>query len=201
MLHEGLDEFAADELCTTHQVDGAALLLLTEDDLKRPPVELPQLGVIKNLMVKVKKLRQENLQSAIMLGYSYRDIQINDGYCVPGISPRYGSAGGIQPNGMVMGSVERQMSSHLEPEYLKLLLSYMYMFLVFLLTAFVMVIVDDRVPDMKKYPPLPDLVLDNLPVIPGAFELCELTALTLLCIWIAILVFHKHRLVPDYRIL
>lgn len=87
------------------------------------------------------------------------------------------------------------MSSHLEPEYIKLLMSYLYMFFVFMLTSFVMVIVHDRVPDMKKYPPLPDLVLDNLPFIPGAFEMCELTGLILSTIWFVVLVFHKHRFI------
>jgi uncharacterized BrkB/YihY/UPF0761 family membrane protein len=85
------------------------------------------------------------------------------------------------------------MSHHLEPEYLKCILSYIYMFLVFLLSSFVMVIVHDRVPAMEKYPPLPDLVLDNLPVIPWAFAMCELTASTLFVIFAVTMFFHKHR--------
>jgi hypothetical protein len=88
-----------------------------------------------------------------------------------------------------------RMSHHLSPEFAKLAVSYVYMFVVFMLTAFVMVVVHDRVPDMDRYPPLPDIVLDNLPYIPWAFELCELTAISMSLALVVILVIHKHRLV------
>lgn len=68
-----------------------------------------------------------------------------------------------------------------------------YVFLVTWVTAVVMVIVHDKVPDMKKYPPLPDLFLDNVPHIPWAFDMCEITGSFLMAIWIAVLFFHKHR--------
>uniref|UniRef100_A0A1I7XF48 Type IV conjugative transfer system protein TraL n=1 Tax=Heterorhabditis bacteriophora TaxID=37862 RepID=A0A1I7XF48_HETBA len=46
---------------------------------------------------------------------------------------------------------------------------------------------------MKTYPPLPDIVLDNLPLIPWAFDMCEFIGVALSAIWLIILVFHKHR--------
>lgn len=68
-----------------------------------------------------------------------------------------------------------------------------YVFLVTWVTAVVMVIVHDKVPDMKKYPPLPDLFLDNVPHIPWAFDMCEITGSFLMAIWLVVLFFHKHR--------
>ncbi|KAI6215822.1 SAM domain-containing protein [Aphelenchoides besseyi] len=77
----------------------------------------------------------------------------------------------------------------------KMFVSLGYCLLSLFITAFVMVLVHDRVPDMKRYPPLPDLVLDNLPLIPWAFECCEYIGLLMGGIWITILMFHKYRVV------
>ncbi|KHJ95940.1 hypothetical protein OESDEN_04107 [Oesophagostomum dentatum] len=77
----------------------------------------------------------------------------------------------------------------------KLFIAFLYCLSSLLITAFVMVLVHDRVPDMKTYPPLPDIVLDNLPLIPWAFEMCELIGVVLSAIWFTILLFHKHRVI------
>ncbi len=45
-------------------------------------------------------------------------------------------------------------------------LSITYFVVVAIITSLVMVTVHDRVPDMQKYPPLPDIFLDNVPLIP-----------------------------------
>lgn len=84
-------------------------------------------------------------------------------------------------------------ASHLPPEIWKAFISLAYLFIVTWITAFVMVIVHDRVPDMKKYPPLPDIFLDNVPHIPWAFDMCEVTGTILFAIWLIVLIFHKYR--------
>lgn len=70
-----------------------------------------------------------------------------------------------------------------------------YAFLVTWITAFVMVVVHERVPDMKRYPPLPDIFLDNVPHIPWAFHMCEITGTILFTLWLCVCIVHKHRLV------
>uniref|UniRef100_A0A915PKC6 SAM domain-containing protein n=1 Tax=Setaria digitata TaxID=48799 RepID=A0A915PKC6_9BILA len=79
--------------------------------------------------------------------------------------------------------------------FIKLTIAFCYCTSSLLITAFVMALVHDRVPDMKTYPPLPDIVLDNLPLIPWAFQVCEGIAVCLALLWFTILFFHKHRVV------
>ncbi|CAB3400987.1 unnamed protein product [Caenorhabditis bovis] len=81
----------------------------------------------------------------------------------------------------------------------KLLLAFLYCSTSFLVTAFVMVLVHDRVPDTKMYPPLPDIVLDNVPHISWAFDMCEAIGLVLASIWFTILFFHQERVVIARR--
>lgn len=92
-------------------------------------------------------------------------------------------------------STRRQRDWVPEPEYLKAFLSFIYVFGVIALTALVMVIVHERLPDMSKYPPLPDLVLDHLPMTWWAFEACELCGSMLFAIFTAMVTFHKHRFI------
>ncbi|XP_062135287.1 ceramide phosphoethanolamine synthase [Drosophila sulfurigaster albostrigata] len=81
------------------------------------------------------------------------------------------------------------------PEYFKTAISLGYSFVVTWITSFVMVIVHERVPDMKRYPPLPDIFLDNVPHIPWAFNMCEITGSLLFTVWLIVLIFHKYRMV------
>lgn len=86
-------------------------------------------------------------------------------------------------------------ATNIPPEFFKTAMSLGYSFLVTWITSFVMVIVHERVPDMKRYPPLPDIFLDNVPHIPWAFHMCEITGTLLFSIWSCVCIFHKYRMV------
>ena len=96
-------------------------------------------------------------------------------------------------------SPKSNLATTLNPERWKLALAISYALFVSWLTAFVMTVVHDRVPDMNKYPPLPDIILDNVPHIPWAFEMTEITGMTLLTIWLVVILFHKHRFIIARR--
>ncbi|CAL8257270.1 unnamed protein product [Lota lota] len=91
------------------------------------------------------------------------------------------------------GRSRQHMAGRLDPELWKTAISLVYVMFVFGFTSFIMVIVHERVPDMRTYPPLPDIFLDSVPRIPWAFAMAEACGLILCYIFLLILLLHKHR--------
>lgn len=157
------------------------------------------LGDIKRLASDLRLLQQKNHASLVQLGL----------YLVPaglaGLRSRsldacQDLASDLDENDEKLSEASEKIhvpkdgrAIHLPRELWKTVLSMGYLFVVTWITAFVMVIVHDRVPDMKKYPPLPDIFLDNVPHISWAFHMCEVTGSLLMIIWLAVLIMHKHR--------
>ena len=78
---------------------------------------------------------------------------------------------------------------------MKLIVTVAYLFFSAFATSLVMFMVQYRVPDQYKYPPLPDIVLDSIPLIPWAFKVAEYILATLGTISASIVLLHKHRLI------
>lgn len=190
LKQEGFSETVITKLCYDNGLDGKCLLALNEADFGLEPIAQFDLRSRKLLLIAVKKLQRENQSALVELGlldlpnvhlypahsnYTHKDISE---YCDSERSPPDSEDGRVHK---------------LQPEIFKAFLSFCYVVVVTWITAFVMVIVHDRVPDMKKYPPLPDIFLDNVPHIPWAFDMCEVTGTFLFSIWLLVLLFHKHR--------
>ncbi|XP_022316202.2 sphingomyelin synthase-related protein 1-like [Crassostrea virginica] len=179
LINKGFPQYAK-TFCDTHKIDGQVLLSLTERDLKQPPLQLSVLGDIKKLLFHINALRIE------VLGPESQDPSNSD-------SSNEELFTGTQD--FITQKVSIHHSHYLDSEIWKTVLSFIYVFTVFLVTAFIMVIVHERVPDVEKYPPLPDIFLDNVPFIPWAFHAAEMIGMGLGAVWITILFFHKHRFI------
>uniref|UniRef100_A0A669ETX2 Sphingomyelin synthase-related protein 1 n=1 Tax=Oreochromis niloticus TaxID=8128 RepID=A0A669ETX2_ORENI len=201
LKEEGFCDYV-DLLCNKHRLDGTSLLALSEYDLRSPPLELKVLGDIKRLMVSIRKLQKQNIDLLEELGLPY------DGHSPTGSGGSLdwlcnGDPGrdcdstdtapvGEEYHQYTNGKYKQQMR-RLDPEYWKTVLSSVYVVFVFGFTSFVMVIVHERVPDMRTYPPLPDIFLDSVPRIPWAFAMAEACGVILCNIWMLVLLLHKHR--------
>ena len=212
MIKNDFDKYA-ELFRTTHKIDGPALLSIDEYDLRQPPLQIPVLGDIKRLSNCIKSLREQSGETCSSTVYD-RDCTDRAGSFRLKSSPvthkqtrspprnRHDSnttLGSLSDDEYMEEEIEKFLSrkghytKNRDPEIFKTILSFVYVFAVFLLTSFVMVVVHDRVPDMQKYPPLPDLFLDNIPYIPMAFEVCEWIGTFLFILWGIILFFHKYR--------
>lgn len=188
---EGFDDHVTNIVCKENNLNGKCLLAINEADFTQEPLNRLPLKDRKCLYISCKLLQRENQNTLLELGlldppsslYStqahYHRNELSE-YCESEhISPP------ISDDGKYC----------IPPEKLKALISFLYLVVVTWITAFVMVIVHERVPDMKKYPPLPDIFLDNVPHIPWAFDMCEVTGTILFTMWVFVLFFHKHRFI------
>lgn len=204
----GFEQYV-DKFRDEHKMDGKCLLTLSEDDLRGPPLSIRVLGDIKRLSMALRVLQEANaelvfnlMRRPLIVGSfdSHRSLYqtiTNDKYLSRlnhNSSPNLSYLLNDDSNSDDLSPDRRSHSTHeIKPEAWKALVAMLYFFAATWITAIVMVIVHDRVPDMQTYPPLPDLILDNVPLIPWAFSMCEVCGLVLFIIWSVILTFHKHR--------
>ncbi|XP_030026747.2 sphingomyelin synthase-related 1 [Manduca sexta] len=205
LLHkENVSSFIED-ICKSHDIDGQCLLSFVDRDFYEYPFDQLKLGERKRFILLVKKLQRHNRSAMIELGLcdDLLNPATNINFLGTNLSHLSYNLHNKIPSEIAFASTSECISSfapdvkasRLKPEIWKTAIALGYVFLVTWVTAVVMVIVHDKVPDMKKYPPLPDLFLDNVPHIPWAFDMCEITGSVLMAIWLVVLFFHKHRFI------
>lgn len=209
LQEEGFGEYV-DLLCTQHRLDGLSLLALTEADLRGPPLGLTVLGDIKRLTIALRRLQRQNQSQLEELGLKLSSIPAGSSMHPVGGEWNLDEAAGRFNGGFCSGSVLRQrrgercesnsgetlchsrfngrcrqhLAGRLDPEVWKTVLSSIYVFLVIGFTSFVMVLVHERVPDMRTYPPLPDIFLDRYC---AQYEHVEQPGLVHVCILLSLL--------------
>ena len=82
----------------------------------------------------------------------------------------------------------------------KMIVALIFFLLTIFATGLAMVWCHERLPNAEQHPPLPDLVLDNLPIIPWAFQATEYLGGVLGLIVLVTFLVHKHRMVLVRRL-
>ena len=200
-------------LCTQHKIDGISLLSLTEQDLKGPPIAMKTLGDIKRIFRAIESLNKGKLEADTNLGALAEDntsrvrnlLYTNPGDDTSGLAFPFPFSllknwkrNQNKPNKQ---SIDNNVLSYSKlQEWLRVLVGLGHLLFAIFLTSITMTIVHDRVPDTTKYPPLPDIFLDNVPLIPVAFQAAELCGVSLAIILMILLFFHKYRLIILRRV-
>ncbi|CAF3995906.1 unnamed protein product [Rotaria magnacalcarata] len=181
-----------DKLCKENGIDGLTLLLMKEDDLKQSPLSIERLCDIKKLWYHIRLLQCNN----------------NEFYSHLNNETRKHNHSSLSPTHLLETNLHNSSSSCQKSyegktifktptgEKRKTLVSFIYALISGIWTSFVMVVVHNRVPNVQKYPPLPDLFLDNIPHISWAFAVSEFLILVMGIVFLLILIFHKYWQVP-----
>ncbi|XP_021322761.2 sphingomyelin synthase-related protein 1 isoform X1 [Danio rerio] len=202
LREQGFREYV-DLLCSKHRLDGPSLLCLTEKDLRSPPLELKVLGDIKRLSLAIRRLQKHyttlthsDSSALSKIDTGGTEQTLSNGYLERASIDHQHCNGTVATVGGDHSYSNGKRKSHcgrLDPEYWKTALGALYAMMVCGVTSFVMVLVHERVPDMRTYPPLPDIFLDSVPRIPWAFAMAEACAVVLGSMLMLVLLMHRHR--------
>ena len=86
-------------------------------------------------------------------------------------------------------------------QVMRLCAAALYCFVAVLATSFCLVTAHERVPLTANYPPLPDIILDNVPRVPWAFAASEYLILFMFIILVLIAAVHRARITMATRFL
>lgn len=187
---EGIPEYIE----ALRQMDGPALLRLTEADFQKPPLSLVSCDGGQQLLERLETLRIENHIEAHKNGHAN------------------GHAGGL-PNGtskpqrngaLGMKDFRTEMvhipiptmettRSSFPAEWGKTGIAYIYSVVWFVTTTVVISVVHERVPPKEHTPPLPDKFFDLFDRVEWAFSICEINGMLLVGLWLIQWILLKHR--------
>ncbi|CAG2220741.1 SAMD8 [Mytilus edulis] len=191
--------------CEENKIDGRVFLSLTENDLKQAPLQILPFGDLRRLCFLIENLREEKRnrdqktsESPFKQTYSTFNNYIHSEQS----STRSGlssPSGGISITDSDDESF--QIRKKLKLDRRKFALSVLYIFCSHFFSGFAVTYAQEHLPDKKKYPPLPDIILDNLPFIPWAYRVTEGAIFFLIIIGLIMLFFHKYRFLVIQRVM
>lgn len=186
-----------------HSIGELSFGLLIEDDLREMGIR--RIGVRKRIISLIKKWRKhaqhtptfpetftssEEISSSSSLDTVLSEnVRKTEASCDLHVAQRHRCSQNCTQHSAPLSDGEGN------PKLWKVAVSFLYCLFSLGVTSYVMVLAHERLPDSSKYPPLPDILLDNLPYIPWAFEAAELVGMLLAAIWCVVLICHRHRFI------
>lgn len=189
---EGMQEYSE----PFRNVNGHALLQLSQTDFQRPPLSLVSSDGGQQLLERVETLRIEHHIEAHKNGHANgHAIRETDSL----ISLVAGGDGGVsggsksgKRNGMVNGfhkdlvqiPMPEPTRTQFPAEWGKTAVALFYAICCFVSTTIMISVVHERVPSKEESPPLPDKFFDFFDRVEWAFSICEVNGIILVCLWL-----------------
>jgi hypothetical protein len=184
-----------DILCRQYHIDGQRLINLNKTDIL-------SLTNNKQLWIQIKILKQSHLYkkrqstSSLQIPIPFRSFQTltpiqSSSTIIPLERTTYTSPDRIEDQLTTtccfISSIRSDRKKTLSAFFLALITVYF--------CSFIITIVDERLPDPKNFPPLPDLILDNIKQIPWAFAVTEKLIVIEMLTLMTVILLHRHRLI------
>ncbi|XP_056623667.1 phosphatidylcholine:ceramide cholinephosphotransferase 1 [Triplophysa dalaica] len=189
--------------------DGPALLRLTEEDFKSPPLSLVTGDSGRQLMERIETLRftshmkghkRNNLENSQHANghtiATHANGSVGDGKILNG-GPKNGFL--YEPVRILIPLPTEQERMPFPTEWFKTGVAFLYAICCFVTTTVVISVVHERVPPKEESPPLPDKFFDLFDRVQWAFSICEINGMLLVGLWLAQWCLLKHRSIVGRR--
>ncbi|XP_036448483.1 phosphatidylcholine:ceramide cholinephosphotransferase 1 [Colossoma macropomum] len=205
LAEEGMPEYSE----ALRNVDGHALLQLSESDFRNPPLSLVTADNGHQLLERVETLRIANHMEVHKNG-NHGISHHTNGHVGTSLSNGTVSNGkvlnGGPKNGFHSEPVRIQIPlppeherSPFPTEWSKTAVAFIYALCCFVTTSVVISVVHERVPSKEESPPLPDKFFDLFDRVQWAFSICEINGMLLVGVWIVQWLLLKHRSIVGRR--
>lgn len=171
------------------QMNGPALLRLTEADFQKPPLSLVSSDCGQQLLERLETLKLETHMEAHKNGHANGHVGgISNGSSK---SHRNGTLKEFQD--MIQIPIPTMEATPFPAEWGKTGIAFFYAVVCFVTTTVVISVVHERVPTKEHTPPLPDKFFDWFDRIEWAFSICEINGMLLVALWLIQWILLKHR--------
>lgn len=170
------------------KIDGETLFDLTKEAMGRDPLNITEPSDVEKLNESIQQLKQDSSPFPKLI--AYKDYEVFD---------MEDSENSFDSDRELLSKTDDNQNTvyyrRFRSDLRKALFAVLYGTLSHFLTSVAIVNAQEKLPDKKKYPPLPDIYLDNFAVIPWAYKVSESVILSLVILLLIIFVFHKSRLI------
>ncbi|XP_066548958.1 phosphatidylcholine:ceramide cholinephosphotransferase 1 [Amia ocellicauda] len=179
LTEEGMQEYSE----YFQHLNGQALLQLTKEDFKQPPLSLVTSDNGRQLLEKIETLKIEHHIEVHKNGHANGHLIMAGSGDAGSKTKRNGVPNGFRKE-MVQIPIPEPERSPFPLEWGKTAVAFIYALTCFVFTTIIISVVHERVPPKEANPPLPDKFFDIFDRVEWAFSICEINGMVLVGLWL-----------------